>query len=123
MGVPVLNILLGFVAGWYSARRNLIFENNRGKVLKKTLFYGLYSSLFTFATMLVIWGPPAKMLADPGSDFKNFGIPMILYDPVFSFIGWLVLMIVISPLLQFMASVFSSYMVFTFHYSRDKMKS
>jgi hypothetical protein len=38
----------------------------------------------------------------------NFGIPMILYDPRASFIGWMVLMIIISPVLQILTTVFSS---------------
>jgi hypothetical protein len=54
------------------------------------------------------------MLFDPKADFKNFGHPMILYDPKLSFIGWLVLMIVISPFLELMASIFSSFITLKF---------
>jgi len=35
-------------------------------------------------------------------DAVQFGIPMILYEPKVSFIGWLALMIVISPVLQWL---------------------
>ena len=49
------------------------------------------------------------MLLDPQADLANFGIPMILYGPQASFIGWLVLMIVISPFLQLLATLFGAH--------------
>jgi len=59
--------------------------------------------------MLGIWGRTIPMLFEPHSDFANFGHPMILFDPRLSFIGWLVLMIIISPFLQLMTSIFSAF--------------
>ena len=50
------------------------------------------------------------MLGDPTADFANFGIPMILYDPKISFVGWLILMIFISPFLQLLTTLFSSHL-------------
>jgi len=38
----------------------------------------------------------------------NFGIPLILYEPRASFIVWLILMIVISPFLQFLMTLFGA---------------
>jgi hypothetical protein len=35
---------------------------------------------------------------------------MILYEPRASFIGWLVLMILISPVLQMLTTLFGSYL-------------
>jgi hypothetical protein len=49
------------------------------------------------------------MIWDPKADLANFGIPLILYDPKMSFIGWLILMIVISPFLQLMSAVFTAF--------------
>jgi hypothetical protein len=49
------------------------------------------------------------MAFDPAADFENFGHPMILFDPRISFIGWLILMIIISPIVQLMASIFSAF--------------
>jgi hypothetical protein len=65
--------------------------------------------------MAAIWGRTSILLLSENTDFADFGHPMILYDPKISFIGWLVLMIVISPLLQLLTSVFSSYLTVTFY--------
>jgi hypothetical protein len=35
---------------------------------------------------------------------------MILYDPTASFVGWLVLMIAVSPFLQLLTTVFGSHL-------------
>ena len=109
MGVPILNILFGFVVGWYSARRAQALYEDRKKVLSKILIYSLFCAGITLIIMLAIWGTTFPMLFDPAADFLNFGHPMILFDPRISFIGWLVLMIIISPLLQLMASIFSAF--------------
>ncbi len=60
--------------------------------------------------MIIIWGPTMAMLFDPYADFENFGIPLILYDPKISFVGWQVLMILISPFLQLLTTIFASYL-------------
>jgi hypothetical protein len=59
------------------------------------------------------------MLFDPLTDFADFGIPMILYDPRVSFVGWLVLMIVISPFLQLLTTVFASHCALLSWLQRD----
>jgi len=58
--------------------------------------------------MAIIWGPTIPRLWDPQGDLANFGIPLILYEPRSSFVGWEVLMIGISPFLQVMAVVFGA---------------
>jgi len=110
MGVPFLNILFGFIAGWYAARRACILYEDLKERLSKIFIYCLFCAGITLMLMLFIWGFKISMLFDPLSDYKNFGHPMILYDPKTSFIGWLVLMIVISPFLQLMASIFSAFL-------------
>ena len=109
MGVPFFCILLGFPAGWYIAR--LVIQENAGirPMLRKPLRYAIFYSLFTVALMAAIWGMTVPMLFNPSADLANFGIPMILYEPRASFIGWLVLMIFVSPLLQLLATVFGTY--------------
>jgi len=109
MGVPVLNILFGFVVGWYSTRRAQALYRDRKKRLPKIFIYSLFCAGVTLAIMLAIWGRTIPMIFDPAADLANFGHPMILFDPRISFIGWLVLMIVISPFLQLMASIFSAF--------------
>ncbi len=114
MGVPVFNILFGFIIGWFVSRRALGLFSDTSRALKKVLYYLLFCSGFTFLTMTAIWGRLIPMIFDKSFDFTNFGIPMILFDPKLSFIGWIILMILISPLLQLFTSVFSGYLVMAF---------
>jgi len=94
MGVPIFAILLGFPAGWWVAR-------TRG--LRAGLVWGASLAALTFAMMAVIWGPKFALLGDPAFDAAAWGIPLVLYTSRASFWGWQALMIVISPVLQFMA--------------------
>jgi hypothetical protein len=110
MGVPIFCIGFGFLVGWYLAKRATITTENVREVLRTVLIHAVVTSAFTFVVMSVLWGPTISMLLDPDSDFANFGIPLILYDPKLSFIGWLVLMILISPFLQLLTTLFSSYL-------------
>jgi hypothetical protein len=111
MGVPIFCILLGFPFGWYVARRVARETVAPSERLRKAFVISMLVPILTYLLMLVIWGPTAAMLFDPNADIANFGIPMILYDPVASFIGWLVLMIFISPFLQLLTTVFAGYIV------------
>ncbi|MCJ7498367.1 MAG: hypothetical protein MUO78_09600 [candidate division Zixibacteria bacterium] len=110
MGVPIFCILFGFLVGWYIVKRVTLQEENPKDILKKSFKYAVTTSLFTFVVMAILWGPTIKLLFTPGYDFKNFGIPLILYDSKISFIGWLVLMIFISPLLQLLSTIFCVYL-------------
>ena len=109
MGVPILNILFGFIIGWYAVKRACLLYEDLDKRLSKVFIYSIFCSGITLILMIGIWGSAIPMLFDPLSDFKNFGHPMILYDPKLSFIGWQVLMIIISPFLQLMTSIFSAF--------------
>lgn len=108
MGVPILNIIFGFPVGWYLAKRLSNFQRNLKENLGAILKYSFCTSLITFIWMLIIWGPISTMLLNPNADFVHFGIPMILYDPKISFIGWIILMVFISPFLQFLTTLFAS---------------
>jgi hypothetical protein len=110
MGVPIFCILLGFPAGWYFARLATTAGGSVRGILRKSLLSAGLASLLTFLAMAVIWGSTIPKLFDPTFDLANFGIPMILYEPKASFIGWQLLMIGISPLLQLLAMVFGSYL-------------
>jgi hypothetical protein len=109
MGVPVLNILLGFAVGWYLVR--WISRSTQGavEILKHLLRYATITSCVTLAGVILIWGPTVRLLFDGKTDLANFGIPQILYKPQASFIGWLTLMIVISPFLQLLTTIFGGY--------------
>ena len=120
MGVPIFCIFFGFVIGWYLARRITLLDLSPGDSLNRILKYAVITSLFTFGMMCAIWGRMIIMLFDPSSDYRNFGIPMILYEPKASFIGWLVLMIFISPFLQLLTTTFSSYWTLVRWYKRNQ---
>ena len=110
MGVPIFCIALGFPVGWYIAARARRLTPDLGHVLTRVLRQATLTSGVTMSMMLVIWGPASTMLFDPGADLANFGIPMILYEPLLSFIGWLALMIFISPFLQLLTTLFATYL-------------
>lgn len=108
MGVPFFNILLGLPTGWVISLR-LIHDYQFGKkLLGKTLFWSALSAGLTVIFMLIIWGPAFPRLAGTDADLVNFGIPMVLYEPRASFIGWMVLMILISPVLQMLVCLFAA---------------
>ncbi len=109
MGVPIFCILFGFIAGWLAVRYITATERDMARVLRKALIYGFIGSAFTFLAMLALWGPFASYLFDPTKDLANTGIPMILFEPLASFIGWIVLMVLISPFLQLLTILFSAY--------------
>ena len=110
MGVPIFCIGLGFPVGWYIATRAIRVSSNVRQILRTVLLHAVATCLVTFVLMALLWGPTIQMLFDPTFDVANFGIPLILYDPTLSFVGWLVLMIFISPFLQLLTTLFSSYL-------------
>ena len=110
MGVPIFCILFGFPMGWYIVKRITRDTKNMNIIFKRTFFYTIITSLFTFLIMSIIWGNTISMLFNPSTDFKNYGIPLILYDPKLSFMGWIILMIFISPFLQLLITIFAAYL-------------
>jgi hypothetical protein len=120
MGVPFFNILFGFVIGWYATKRAFLLYDDLKDRLSKIFIYCMFCAGITLIFMLGIWGSQIPMLFDPLSDFENYGHPMILYDPKFSFIGWLILMIVISPFLQLISSIFTAYLTLKVELKRSK---
>jgi hypothetical protein len=115
MGVPIFCILFGFFVGWYIAKKHFSPGKKFDEGYRKTLKIALLSVFFTFLQMVVVWWEGVTMLFNPKSDFKNFGHPFLLYDPLVSFVGWLVLMIVLSPLLQLLMTIFASFVFLAKH--------
>ena len=107
MGVPIFCILLGFPSGWYIARRATASTEELYQKYCKIFKFSLLAAIFTFIIMVIVW---AVLLIniDSSSDIQNFGHPYILYDPITSFIGWLILMIIISPFLQLLTAIFAA---------------
>ncbi len=110
MGVPIFCILLGFPVGWFLVKYIASTSSNVHEIMRKVLRYALLTSLVTLVGMVLVWGTSIIMLSDPTLDLANYGIPMILYEPLASFIGWMALMILISPFLQLLASIFAAYL-------------
>jgi len=119
MGVPIFCIFFGFLIGWYITKRVTNDLRDLKFILRKIFRYAFITSAFTFIVMLIIWGQVIPMLFDTDADFVNFGIPLILYEPKISFIGWLFLMILISPFLQLMTTIFASFLTLLRNKSRE----
>lgn len=114
MGVPFFNILFGFVGGWYVARRVCAVDKDTGQVLRRLLLYATIAAAVTVLAMVIIWGRMVGLLWDPAADLANTGIPLILYEPRASLIGWLVLMIFISPFLQLLTTLFAAHVTWLY---------
>ncbi len=108
MGVPIFTILLGFLLGLFIPRILRSPSELSSQYLVSILKTALIPSGVTFIIMALIWLPTLSWLFDSASNLANFGIPMILYSPRASFIGWIVLMVLISPFLQFLMTIFGS---------------
>jgi len=113
MGVPIFCILFGFPLGWYITGRVTATALLPRAAYIKILKVSSWAAAYTFLLMLMLWGVQIPHIFDPSFDFRNFGHPFILFEPRASFIGWLVLMIVISPFLQLLTTIFSSFVTLT----------
>jgi len=110
MGVPLFSILLGLPVGWVITKRMADNITKPKLILRKILGGAALTSAFTCLMMVIIWGISLIDLSKSNFDIVNFGIPMILYEPIASFIGWMVLMILISPFLQFLMTLFTAHL-------------
>lgn len=108
MGVPMMPILLGFLVGWFLPRFVSGSPASMRRLLSRILGWAGASAGWTFLQMAVIWLPTVRMLFGPSVDIAEFGEPMILYEPVASYVGWIVLMVFISPFLQLLTTVFGA---------------
>jgi hypothetical protein len=109
MGVPIFCILLGFPLGWYITNRVAASTGQLYQKYYKILKFSLFTTIFTFILMLIVWVSAILINIHSSSDIQNFGHPYILYDPETSFIGWLILMIIISPFLQLLTTIFAAF--------------
>lgn len=123
MGVPFFTILYGYFVGLFIPRTTLSDSDLTPHYLALLLRAALIPSIITFVIMALIWLPALKWLFDSSLDISNFGIPMILYSPRASFIGWIILMVLISPFLQFLMTIFGSISWIVFFDDRWKRKT
>jgi hypothetical protein len=110
MGVPIFCILMAAPYGIMVVSK--IFKKELHTHIHQHFYLGILKAsailaLSTFIFMVIIWLPWVVKSLAPGFDYKNTGMPLILYTLKASFWGWITLMIVISPILQFMTSVSS----------------
>jgi hypothetical protein len=110
MGVPFFSILLGIPLGWFLVLFVTDKTTRVQDILWWVLIYAAVAAGITVLGMLMIWLPMSTLLFDPTNDLTMTGVPLILYEPRASFIGWLVLMIVISPVLQVLTTLFGAYL-------------
>jgi hypothetical protein len=108
MGVPFFNILLGLPVGWWLVMRLSAQTADPHKLMGKLLLWSAVTASASMLAMAIIWMPTFLMLFDPTADLANFGIPMVLFEPRASFIGWLGLMVVFSPFLQMLFSLLAA---------------
>jgi hypothetical protein len=119
MGVPIFCILFGFIVGWFLVKAASITNGDILGAMQKVLRSSILTAGITFVAMLVLWVPFARNLFDPSVDLSQTGIPMILYEPRASFIGWIVLMVIISPFLQLLTTQFSAYLTILVSTKKD----
>ena len=123
MGVPIFTILYGFIVGLLIPRVLQTSTGLTSRYLATILRAAFITSAITFLGMAVIWLPTLEWLFNPARDISNFGIPMILYSPRASFIGWIILMVLISPFLQFLMTLFGSISWIAFFEDRWGMRT
>jgi hypothetical protein len=112
MGMPFCCIGLGFLVGWYLARRELRHANDFSRMLRRATRTAVVTSLFTFLMMAVIWGPRVGMAFGPRANLPSVGLPAILRGAHEGLIIWALVMVIISPLLQLITTVFASQLTF-----------
>ncbi len=111
MGVPIFCILFGFIVGYIVVRLITLRVSEVPRVMHEAFITALITASITFLAMLVLWMPfAASYLFNPAKDLANTGIPLLLYEPRASLIGWSVLMVFISPFLQLLTTLFGAYL-------------
>lgn len=108
MGVPFFTILLGFPVGFLIPTLVEDHPVLSPGFLRSILRAAVIASGISFLLLAAIWLPSLSWLCDPSRDLANYGMPMILFTPLASFLGWIVLMVIISPFLQFLMAVFGA---------------
>lgn len=119
MGTPAACILLGFGVGWFGALRAEFLLGKPAAALRRVVRYAALTSAVTMVIMAVIWGPLVRFLLNPRVDPGSMGLPLILYDPLASFVGWLVLMIIGGPLMQVLTTLTGAYLTFAVRLGAD----
>lgn len=110
MGVPIFCIILGFPLGWYITKRVTASVEQPFQKYREIFRLSLFAAGFTFLMMVIVWTAAVLINVESWSDIRNFGHPDILFEPKASFIGWLILMVIISPFLQLLTTIFAAFL-------------
>ena len=108
MGVPFFTILLGAPTGWVAARRQKAPLREAMRACFRT---ALWTSGVSLMLLAIIWLPWVPTLWGSDAEVLKSGVPLILYERRASLAGWLVLMVVVSPILQALLTLSASYVV------------
>lgn len=122
LGVPSFCILLGFGVGWFGALRAEFFLREIGAAMRRVVRYAAITSGVTLLLMVVAWGRYVPPLFDPVIDPGSMGVPLILYDPRLSLVGWLIGMFLVVPLAQFLVTLAGAYLTFAVRLRRGWLK-
>jgi len=121
MGVPFFAILFGLPVGWFGAVRAFCFLKDTRLAMKRVLRYGFLCAGVTLVIQAGIWGWLVPKLFDRVINPGGMGLPLILYDARASLAGWLVLMVFVSPFLQFAMVVLGAYLTALFLLKRPQL--
>lgn len=117
MGVPIFAVLFGLPLGWYFGGVSIGTRRMRDQLrpsevsrlplltLRRPVVQSAGVALATTLVLGVVWLPQLPSVFDTALSAHDWGIPLVLFGSQASKIGWMALMLVISPLLQFMAAV------------------
>ena len=106
MGVPFFTIIFGSLVGWLLPEFLKLPPDLSLDSLRKLLRAAALSVMVSLAILGAIWLPAAlSWLRNSSKDLAQFGMPLILFEPRASFIGWICLMVLISPFMQFLMTL------------------
>jgi hypothetical protein len=109
MGVPMLCILLGLPVGWRLVNVLDLPKRPVADSLAALLRAAALTSGVTLVLMAALWATAVPTLFKPEAEIARFGMPLLLFQPRPSLIAWLALMILVSPVLQFLTTLFGGH--------------
>ena len=108
MGVAIFAIAFGVPVVWMLPAFLGVRPPYPPRDLVAIVLGAALTSGVSFVLLAALWLPSLRMLRDPAANYAQFGMPLLLYEPLPSFIGWIVLMVVISPILQVLTTLFGA---------------
>jgi len=110
MGLPIFCIVLGLPVGWRMVSALRLEARPLADSLAALLRGAALTSAVTLVLMAALWATALPWLFKPPAEIARFGIPLLLFEPRASLIGWLALMVVISPALQLLTTLLGGHL-------------